>query len=315
MKWFLHHNIIIYILILSASFLTSSDDNTIVEPWKVDLQILLGFKDDQVNGIMGKETFEVLKKFAIQHDLTDVVMRGQFEDLGFWGFQQYIMKYHEYWIRELKNHKIIEDVSNKEYIKQAEETLYSFEMAIQNAQLEVERLTRSKTIAIRDAKEKQETDEWQQEKKEVERIIRTLNEAILIAEQQAEKWSLERIRAQRLAEEQEQLARLDKRKLEVSILTSDLEDAINVAKREIDRLVEENKKLKTLITTSTDTKQLANELKRELQITKMQLDSLATQKDSLQKKLLSIDRKVLEKTPAQEEKKQWYKLLWPFGKD
>ena len=43
-------------------------------------------------------------------------------------------------------------------------------------------------------------------------------------------------------EEQEQLSRLEERKLEASILTSDLEDAIIVAKREIDRLVEENKK-------------------------------------------------------------------------
>ena len=86
--------------------------------------------------------------------------------------------------------------------------------------------------------------EWQQEKLEVERIITSLNKAILIAEEESEKWGLERIRAQRLAEEQEQLARLEKRKLEATIITSDLQDVINVAKREIDRLVYENKKLK-----------------------------------------------------------------------
>lgn len=299
----------------------SADENLIVEPWKVDLQILLGFKDAQIDGVMGIETFDALKKFAFQHDLTDVVIRGEFDDLGFWGFQQYIMKYHQYWIRELKNHKIIEDVSNKEYIQQAEETLYSFEIAIQNAQLEVERLTRSKTIAKREARETQARNEWQQEKQEVERIISALNKAILTAEEESEKWSLERIRAQRLAEEQEQLARLDKRKLEASILTSDLEDAINVAKREIDRLVDENNKLKSLISTSTDTKQLAVELKVELQVTKMQMDSLSAQKDSLEKVLQSIDQKIIKQVPdykdpkAKKQKKKLYKWFWPFGKN
>ncbi|SVE29800.1 uncharacterized protein METZ01_LOCUS482654, partial [marine metagenome] len=196
---FLFHNTLIIFLIFSETYLHSTDQHSIVDPWKFDLQILLGFTDEQVDGVMGKETFETLKKFAILHDLTDVVLRGEFDDLGFWGFQQYIMKYHQYWIRELKNRKIVEDVSNKEYIKQAEETLYSFEIAIQNAQLEVERLTRSKTIARREAKEKLAMEEWQKEKQEVDRIITSLNKAILIAEEESEKWSLERIRAQRLA--------------------------------------------------------------------------------------------------------------------
>ena len=321
LKRFSYHNILIYILIFSASYLLSADEYLIIEPWKIDLQILLGFTDDQVDGVMGKETFEALKKFAFQHDITDVVIRGEFDDLGFWGFQQYMMKYHQFWIRELKNRKIIEDVSNKEYIQQAEETLYSFEIAIQNAQLEVERLTRSKTIAKREAREKQVMDEWQEEKQEVERIITALNKAILTAEEESEKWSLERIRAQRLAEEQEQLARLEERKLEASILTSDLEDAINVAKREIDRLVDENKKLKSLISTSTDTKNLAVELKAELKVTKIQMDSLSDQKDSLEKILKSIDQKVINqgsgfKDPkAKEQKKKWYQWFWPFGKD
>ena len=68
---------------------------------------LLGFADETVDGVMGKRTFEALKKFAIQHDLSDVVLRGEFDDLGFWGFQQYIMKYNQYWIRELKNHQMV----------------------------------------------------------------------------------------------------------------------------------------------------------------------------------------------------------------
>ena len=312
---FLYHISLLYILILSAYSLILADENSIVEPWKVDLQRLMGFPEHDVDGVMGEITFKALKNFAIQHDITDVVMRGEFDDLGFWGFQQYIMKYHQYWIRELKNQKVIEDVSNKEYVKQAEETLYSFEMAIQNAQLEVERLTRSKTIARREAREKQAMEEWQHEKQKVEQIITALNKAILTAEEQAETWSLERIRAQRLAEEQEQLVRLDERKLEASILTSDLEDAIRVAKKEIDRLVVENNKLKSLISTSTDTKQLAEELKAELQTTKIQMDSLVSQKNSLEKKLLSIDHKVLEKSPAQDKKKKWYKWFWPFSKD
>ena len=336
MNRFLYHKILISILIYSAFYLLYAEDTFIVEPWKIDLQILLGFSDEQIDGVMGKETFESLKKFAIQNDLTDVVMRGEFEDLGFWGFQQYIMKYHQYWIRKLKNNQIIEDVSKKEYIRQAEETLYSFEIAIQNAQLEVERLTHAKMKARRLAKEKQAMEQWQHEKQEVEQMIIALNKAILTAEEEAEKWSLERIRAQRLAEEQEQLARLDERKIEAGILTSDLIDAINVAKREIDRLVEENKKLKTLITTTADTRQIADELKTDLhttriqmdslysrkivdelktdlEATRIQLDSLSTRKDSLEKTLKEIEVEVVEKMPP--KKKKWYKRIWPFSKD
>ena len=312
MNRFSCHNILFIILIYLASYILSAEETSLVEPWKIDLQILLDFSNDEVDGVLGKETFEALKKFAIKHDLTDVVLRGEFDDLGFWGFQQYIMKYNQYWIRELKNHQIIEDVSNKEYIRQADETLYSFEVAIQNAQLEVERLTHTKTKDKRLSKEKQVMGEWQQEKQEVERIITSLNKAILTAEEEAEKWGMERIRAQRLAEEQEQLARLESRKLEATIITSDLEDAISVAKREIDRLVEENKKLKTLITTTTDTRQIADELKAELKATRIQIDSLSIQKDSLEKKLEEIELKVVEKSPP---KKKWYNRIWPFGKD
>ena len=327
--------VLLFLLILSGNFLHPQDDNKI-DPWKIDLQILLGFSDDKVDGVMGQKTFEALKIFAKNHDLTDVVLRGDFDDLGFWGFQQYMLKYHEYWIRELKNRNIIEDVLNKEYLRQADETLYSFEIAIQNAQLEVERLTRAKSKARRSAREKQEMDKWQMEKQEAERIINALSKAVITAEEEAEKWTLERIRAKRLAEEQEQLSRLDERRVEAALLTSDLEDVIMLAKREIDRLVEENKKLKSLITTTTNTRQIADELKSELhtarmqidslytrqirgalkaelKATRMQIDSLSIQKDSLEKILEKIELKVAEKSPP--EKKKWYKRIWPFGKD
>ena len=335
MNRFSYHNILFIILIYLASDILYAEDNSLVEPWKIDLQILLDFSNDEVDGVLGKETFEALKIFAIKHDLTDVVLRGEFDDLGFWGFQQYIMKYNQYWIRELKNRQIIEDVSNKEYLRQADETLYSFEIAIQNAQLEVERLTHTKAKAKRLAKEKQVMEEWQQEKQEVERIITSLNKAILIAEEESNKWGMERIRAQRLAEEQEQWERLEARKLEATLITSDLEDAISVAKREIDHLVEENKKLKTLITTTTDTRQIADELKAELHTTRIQIDSLYTKqitdelqtqlhatriqidslsikKESLEKKLEEIELQVVDKSSP---KKKWYKRIWPFGKD
>ena len=88
MNRFLYHNILLFVLILSASYL-SAENNSIVKPWKADLQILLGFSDSSVDGIMGKETFEALKLFASKHDLSDVVLRGEYDDLGFWGFKQF----------------------------------------------------------------------------------------------------------------------------------------------------------------------------------------------------------------------------------
>ena len=332
---FRYYYLLIIFLVFTAYNLAYSEDQSTIEPWKIDLQILLGFSDDKVDGDMGQETFEALKIFAKKHDLTDVVLRGDYDDLGFWGFQQYIIKYNQYWIRELKNRKIIEDVLDKEYLRQADETLYSFEIAIQNAQLEVERLTQAKSKAKRSAREKQEIEKWQMEKQEAERIINALSKAVITAEEEAEKWTLERIRAKRLAEEQEQLARLDERKVEAALLTSDLEDVIMLAKREIDRLVEENNKLKTLITNTTETRQIANELKAELhtarmqidslytrqisgalkaelKVTRMQIDSLSIQKDSLEKILKIIEVQVPGKSPS--PKKKWYKRIWPFGK-
>jgi len=313
MDRFRYHNIIIIFLISSVCYLVHAEDNAKIDPWKIDLQILLGFSDDKVDGVMDQTTFEALKLFAKKQDITDVVLRGEFEDLGFWGFQQYIMKYNQYWIRELKNRHIIDDVLDKEYLRQADETLYSFEMSIQNAQLEVERLIHAKSKAKRMAKEKQEMDKWKQEKLAADRIITALNKAIITAEDEAGKWSLERIRALRLAEEQEQLARLEERKLEASIITLELEDVIMVAKREIDRLIDENNKLKTLIVTSTNTNQLAEELKAELKVTRMQMDSLYVLKDSLEIKLQEIEVKAVNKSP-QKKKKRWYKRIWPFGK-
>ena len=142
-----------------------AEENSTSEHWKIDLQILLGFSHSEVDGVMGEDTFEALKSFAIKHQLTDVVLRGEYDDLGFWGFQQYIIKYNQYWLRELKNRNIIEDVVDKDYLRQADETLSSFERSIENAQLEVERLIHAQSKSKRLAREKQEMDKWQHEKK------------------------------------------------------------------------------------------------------------------------------------------------------
>ena len=315
------NNIIKILFIFAFSILLFAEETFTPEPWKIDIQILLGFSEKQVDGIMGKATFEALKSFAIEHELTDVVLRGEYDDLGFWGFQQYIIKYNQYWLRELKNRNIIEDVVDKDYLRQADETLSSFEKSIENAQLEVERLIHGKSKSKRIAQENREMDKWQQEKKEAEQIISALGKAILTAEEEAEKWGMERIRALRLAEEQEQLERLEERKLEAIILTSDLEDVIRIAKNEISRLVDENNKLKTFLSTSADTKSMAENLKSELKQARLELDSLSVQKDSLEKKLQYIESKVGEKIFAEYDKenapvkkKRWYRWLWPFGK-
>ena len=222
--------------------------------------------------------------------------------MGFWGFQQYIIKYNQYWLRELKNRNIFEDVIDKDYLRQADETLSSFERSIENAQLEVERLIHAQSKSKRLAREKQEMDKWQQEKKEAERIISALGKAILTAEEEAGKWGMERIRALRLAEEQEQLERLEERKLEAVILTSDLEDVIRIAKKEISQLVDENNKLKSFLTTSADTKSMAENLKSELKQVRLELDSLSVQKDSLEKILQYIESKVGKKIFSEYDK-------------
>ena len=298
-----------------------AEENSTPEPWKIDIQILLGFSEKQVDGIMGKATFEALKSFAIKNKLTDVVLRGEYEDLGYWGFQQYIIKYNQYWLRELKIRNIIEDAIDIDYLRKGDETLYSLEKSIENAQLEVERLIHAKSKSKRIAQEKREMGKWQEEKKEAERIISALGKAILTAEEEAGKWGMERIRALRLAEEQEQLERLEERKVEALLLTSDLEDVIRIAKNEIGRLVDENNKLKTFLTTSADTKSIAENLKAELKQTRLELDSLSIQKDSLENKLYYIESKIGEKIFAEYDKeiapakkKKWYRWLWPFGK-
>ena len=309
------------LFIFAFSILLYAEETSTLEPWKIDIQILLGFSEKQVDGIMGKATFDALKSFAIEHELADVVLRGEYDDLGFWGFQQYIIKYNQYWLRELKNRNILEDVVDKDYLRQADETLSSFEKSIENAQLEVERLIHGKSKSKRIAQENRGMDKWQQEKKEAEQIISALGKAILTAEEEAEKWGMERIWALRLAEEQEQLDRLEERKLEAIILTSDLEDVIRISKNEISRLVDENNKLKTFLSTSADTKSMAENLKSELKQARLELDSLSVQKDSLENKLQYIESKVGEKIfadydkeSAPVKKKRWYRWLWPFGK-
>ena len=122
---------------------------------------MLGFTGEEVDGVMGVVTFNALKRFAYHHDLVDVVLRGEFEDIEFWGFEQYLIKYHKYWIREIKNQRIFKDVHDKEYLRQADETLYTFEIAIQNAKLEVGRLAQAKSRAKRLAQEKQESEKWE----------------------------------------------------------------------------------------------------------------------------------------------------------
>ncbi len=113
------NNIIKILFIFAFSILLFAEETFTPAPWKIDIQILLGFSENQVDGIMGKATFEALKSFAIEHKVTDVVLRGEYDDLGFWGFQQYIIKYNQYWLRELKNRNIFEDVVDKDYLRQA----------------------------------------------------------------------------------------------------------------------------------------------------------------------------------------------------
>ena len=113
----LRHNNILSIIFLCYSIcnVLLAEDNASIEQWKFDLQILLGFSDDRVDGVMGIDTFNALKKFASDYDLADVVLRGEFEDIERWGFKQYLIKYHVYWLRELENQRIFQDIHDKEY--------------------------------------------------------------------------------------------------------------------------------------------------------------------------------------------------------
>ena len=272
-------------LILSLGQLIVAQDEAKPQPWKTDLQVLLGFTGEEADGVMGRVTFSALQKFAKRNDITDVVLRGEYDDLGFWGFQQYLIKYHSYWMREIKNRRIVDDVLNKEYIRQADDALYAFEIAIQEAQAEVDRLHRAKAKAKRLAEEKLETERWEVEKKEAERLVAELNVAILEAETKAEKWALERTRSRRLAEEQEQLEKLSARKAEATRLTRELEEVIYGAKGEIDRLVEENRRMLDLIEQSDRTESIAEELSRDLSATQEQIEVLINKNDSLEIKL------------------------------
>ena len=125
----------IYIVIIILTTNLYSQNSVKNEIWGKEIQVLMGFRAEEVDGVMGVKTFGALKDFATKHDLTDVVMRGTFEDMGYWGFEQYLIKYHAYWIRETKNQQIIDDVKNKEYIRQAEETLYSLEISLRSSGL------------------------------------------------------------------------------------------------------------------------------------------------------------------------------------
>ena len=98
-------------------------------------------------------------------------------------------------------------------------------------------------------------------------------------------------------------------KLEALNLVSEFEDVILVAKREIDRLIEENNKIETLITTNTDMKLFAEEIKKELEVTRLQLDSLSIQKDSLEKTLQEIEAATEKISPPPKEKKKWFKRV------
>jgi len=293
MKIFFHNVatpiLLLIILIFQPIFTQISLDDS---NWRKELQILIGFRGGDIDGVMGVETFNALKKFAEIHELTDVVLRGEFEDIEYWGFEQYLIKYHGYWIRELKNNRIYNDIHDKEYLRQGDETLYFFEGAIQNAKLEIERLNIAKEKARRVAKEKKELYEWNAEKEEAERLTAELQEAIMVASLEAEKWSLEMLRAKRFAEEREQLDRLTARKSEAVKLTYELEDIILSAKREIDHLIEENKKMKNLIESSAKTEIMAEELIRELKNTNENLEvaqgkiqDLSSRNDTLEVKL------------------------------
>ena len=282
MNHFRNRNTIpIYIVIIILTTNLYSQNSVKNEIWGKEIQVLMGFRGEEVDGVMGVKTFGALKDFATKHDLTDVVMRGTFEDMGYWGFEQYLIKYHAYWIRELKNQRVIDDVKNKEYIRQAEETLYTFDIAIQNARLEAERLEGAKTKARRLAQEREESEKWQIEKKETQRLTTDLEQAIMIAEVEAEKWFYERLRAQRLTAEREQLERLNSRKAEAKRLTYELEDIISSASGEIDRLVDENTKMKTLIVNSENTETMAEELLNTLTQTKDNLTDAQTQIQAL----------------------------------
>ena len=315
-------NNLLYLLLIINSFIFAQiSEQSNIKSWKSDLQVLLGFTGEEVDGIMGVETFNALKRFAYHHDLTDVVMRGQFEDIEYWGFEQYLIKYHRYWIREIKNQRIFNDLHDKEYLQQADETLYTFEIAIQNAKLEVERLAEAQKKALRLAQEKQELEKWEMEKREAERLTAELNKSILEAEVEADKWALERLRAQRLAAEKKEIDRLNSRKAEANRLTNELGEIITSAKSEIDRLIDENKKMKQLIENSEKTETMAEELLIKLSDTQNQLDgakseiqSLSSRNDTLEIKLEDAKVEIEEmiknagivtKIDSQKQKK-WY---------
>ena len=135
----------------------------------------------------------------------------------------------------------------------------------------------------------------------------------MIAEVEVDKWSLERIRAQRLASEKEQLEILNSRKAEATRLTYELEDIITSAKDEIDRLIEENKKMLILIENTEKTETMAEELITKLSVTQNELkeaqdkiQDLSNRNDTLDIKLQ--DTKIEIKNMIEDAKRPWWKF-------
>ena len=62
---FVISNLHIPLLIFSLFNFTYNQETIKNEPWKQDIQILLGFSGSEIDGVMGKETFQLLKKFAL----------------------------------------------------------------------------------------------------------------------------------------------------------------------------------------------------------------------------------------------------------
>ena len=115
---------------------------------------------------------------------------------------------------------------------------------------------------------------------------------IMLAEAEVDKWSLERLRAKRLASEKEQLEILNSRKAEATRLTYELEDIITSAKDEIDRLVEGNQKMKILIENSEKTETMAEELITKLSVTQNELKEAQGQIQDLSDRNDTLDIKL-----------------------
>ena len=95
--------------------------NSSNELWKKEIQKLLGFSQSDISGIMDEKTFESLKFFAIRNNISDIFLYREYQDIGVLGFQEYMEKYHEYWLEKLNDRQLLINISNKEYLKNANE--------------------------------------------------------------------------------------------------------------------------------------------------------------------------------------------------